>query len=239
MSSLELAKEMEAKHPNLYVLKYRALEPLLIKMRDRTTTHMQFKHYADRLMSILAEEGLASCASTTTTIVTPTGDSVTGVAPAESVCAVSIIRAGCSLLHAAISCDPTIAVAPGHVLLEAASERRNVRERAGGRSNARDWRQHHDGHQGERAKSSSHPIIAAFRPHPSQTLLAAGVDENRITFLNVLACPEGLAALFSAHPNVKVVTAGVDRGLNEAKYLVPGIGDFGDRYFNTVHSHYP
>ncbi|KAE8889935.1 hypothetical protein PF003_g25979 [Phytophthora fragariae] len=110
---------------------------------------MQFKHYADRLMRILAEEGLASCVSTTTTVVTPTGDSVTGVAPAESVCAVSIIRAGCSLLHAVVSCDPTIAV------------------------------------------------------------------------------------------DVKVVTAGVDRGLNEEKYLVPGIGDFGDRYFNTVHSHHP
>jgi uracil phosphoribosyltransferase len=94
-----------------------------------------------------------------------------------------------------------------------------------------------------------------------QTLLQAGVEEKRITFLNVLSCPEGLDALFSAHPrtysrrrlglttpacvtmllfgvaDVKVVTAGVDRGLNEQKYLVPGIGDFGDRYFNTVHSH--
>lgn len=60
--------------------------------------------------SILAEEGLASCATKTVTIKTPTGDSFTGVVPAEHVCAVSIIRAGDSLLNAVLACDPTVAV---------------------------------------------------------------------------------------------------------------------------------
>lgn len=59
---------------------------------------------------ILAEEGLASCATESATIVTPTGDSFTGLLPVERVCAVSIIRAGDSLLDAVLSCDPTVAV---------------------------------------------------------------------------------------------------------------------------------
>ncbi|KAE9047239.1 hypothetical protein PR003_g1176 [Phytophthora rubi] len=232
MGSHELAKEMETKRPNLYVLKYRALEPLLVKIHDRTTGHMQFKHYADRLMRILAEEGLASCVSTTTTVVTPTGDSVTGVAPAESVCAVSIIRAGCSLLHAVVSCDPTIAV--GKILIqrdESSEDKHAVMYYSKLPPNVATYK---NVLVVDPMLGTGGSITMAIK-----TLLAAGVDESRITFLNVLSCPEGLDALFTAHPNVKVVTAGVDRGLNEEKYLVPGIGDFGDRYFNTVHSHHP
>lgn len=64
-------------------------------------------------------------------------------------------------------------------------------------------------------------------------LVAAGVSPDRITFLNVLACPEGIAVLAAKWPEVKIVTAGVDERLNEHKYIVPGIGDFGDRYYGT------
>ncbi|RLN65149.1 hypothetical protein BBJ28_00026115, partial [Nothophytophthora sp. Chile5] len=106
MASLELIAEMEAKYPNLQILKYRALAPLLIKLRDENTTPTHFKLYADRLMR---------CAALST-IVTPTGDAFTGVAPAERVCAVSIIRAGDSLLQSLIACDPTVAV--GKILIQ-------------------------------------------------------------------------------------------------------------------------
>ncbi|RLN06296.1 hypothetical protein BBJ28_00008841, partial [Nothophytophthora sp. Chile5] len=116
MASLELIAAMEAKYPNLQILKYRALAPLLIKLRDESTTPTHFKLYADRLMSILAEEGLATCANKTETVMTPTGDAFTGVAPAERVCAVSIIRAGDSLLQSLIACDPTVAV--GKILIQ-------------------------------------------------------------------------------------------------------------------------
>ncbi len=64
-------------------------------------------------------------------------------------------------------------------------------------------------------------------------LAARGVPEERILFLNVVACPEGLAVLAARHPAVRVVTAAVDEGLNAQKYIVPGLGDFGDRYFGT------
>lgn len=95
-----------------------------------------------------------------------------------------------------------------------------------------------------------------------QTLIDAGVEEKKITFLNVISCPEGIATLFEAYPSewlanscecyafanvtdnvrcsslaiadVKIVTAGLDCGLNSQKYILPGLGDYGDRYYNTV-----
>ncbi len=67
-----------------------------------------------------------------------------------------------------------------------------------------------------------------------QELVKAGVAPRNILFLNVVSCPEGLAVLTGAYPEVTVVTAAVDPRLNEHKYLVPGLGDYGDRYFGTV-----
>ena len=62
-------------------------------------------------------------------------------------------------------------------------------------------------------------------------LKAAGA--NRIRFICCVSCPEGLAQVREAHPDVPVFTAAVDDGLNERAYIVPGLGDAGDRYFGT------
>ncbi len=56
---------------------------------------------------------------------------------------------------------------------------------------------------------------------------------TRITMICIVAAPEGVACLQAAHPEVAIVTAAVDRALNEKKYILPGLGDFGDRLFNT------
>ncbi len=55
----------------------------------------------------------------------------------------------------------------------------------------------------------------------------------RITMICVVSCPEGLAAMASAHPDVPIITAAIDDGLNDKCYIVPGLGDAGDRYFST------
>ena len=66
-----------------------------------------------------------------------------------------------------------------------------------------------------------------------QVLKDAGVAEESITFLNVVSCPEGLRALAAKAPGVRIVTAAVDERLNESKFIVPGLGDYGDRYYGT------
>ena len=67
-----------------------------------------------------------------------------------------------------------------------------------------------------------------------KVLKDAGVPEERITFANVVSCPEGLANLKKHAPKVVVVTSAVDEGLDARKYIVPGLGDFGDRYYGTA-----
>jgi uracil phosphoribosyltransferase len=66
-----------------------------------------------------------------------------------------------------------------------------------------------------------------------QELLRCGVQEENIVFVNVVSCPEGITALAHKYPAISILTAAVDDHLNGHKYIVPGLGDFGDRYFNT------
>ena len=66
-----------------------------------------------------------------------------------------------------------------------------------------------------------------------KSLLAKGVKEEKIVFVNVIACPEGIERLTTDFPKVKIVTGMIDPSLNENKYIVPGLGDYGDRFFAT------
>jgi len=61
----------------------------------------------------------------------------------------------------------------------------------------------------------------------------SGVKPERIMFLNLICAPEGLAALTAEYPDVRVITAAVDQKLNSQMFIVPGLGDYGDRYYQT------
>jgi uracil phosphoribosyltransferase len=58
---------------------------------------------------------------------------------------------------------------------------------------------------------------------------------TRIKLINLIAAPEGVAAVTTAHPDVEIYSAALDRGLNEKGYIMPGLGDAGDRQFGTGH----
>jgi len=75
-------------------------------------------------------------------------------------------------------------------------------------------------------------------------MIDIGIPESRILFLNLLSAPEGIAAFKKEFPELRIVTAFVDEGLDSRKYhsiiakadsrfVVPGCGDFGDRFFGT------
>lgn len=65
------------------------------------------------------------------------------------------------------------------------------------------------------------------------TLLGKGFDEEKMLLISIIAAPEGIALLEKKYPKLKRVIAAIDRGLNQNKFILPGIGDFGDRYFGT------
>ena len=60
-----------------------------------------------------------------------------------------------------------------------------------------------------------------------------GVTESRIIFINLVSAPEGIEAVLTAYPDIKIITAEIDEGLNDRAYIIPGLGDFGDMYFGT------
>jgi len=64
-----------------------------------------------------------------------------------------------------------------------------------------------------------------------EVLKSRGVPEDHILFLNLIASPEGARNFAQKFPKVRVVTAFVDAGLNSKNYIVPGLGDFGDRFY--------
>jgi uracil phosphoribosyltransferase len=64
-------------------------------------------------------------------------------------------------------------------------------------------------------------------------LMGAGVKEEKIIFLNLIAAPEGIKFLKEKYPKVTIVTTEIDDTLNDKKFILPGVGDFGDRYFGT------
>ena len=55
-----------------------------------------------------------------------------------------------------------------------------------------------------------------------------------IKFMSIIAAPEGLSALILAHPDIEIYCGHLDEGLNDKKYIIPGLGDAGDRIFGTI-----
>jgi len=77
------------------------------------------------------------------------------------------------------------------------------------------------------------PMLATGYSASEAVTVLKSHGARSIRFVCLVACPEGLAQLQSAHPDVPIVAAAVDTGLNEVGYILPGLGDAGDRYFGT------
>jgi len=67
-----------------------------------------------------------------------------------------------------------------------------------------------------------------------EVLREAGVYEQSIVYVSMVAAPEGIDELMKTHPQIRMICGEVDRSLNSRKYIVPGLGDFGDRFYGTV-----
>ncbi len=77
------------------------------------------------------------------------------------------------------------------------------------------------------------PMLATGHSAAEAVTLVKAAGATRLQFLCVLACPPGIETLQGAHPDVPIVAAAIDPELNDVGYIVPGLGDAGDRYFGT------
>ena len=194
---------------------------------DVRTSSEEFVKYAKRAMRILAEDALAEFPTSDVTITTPCGTFQGSEGPTpSSICAVSIIRSGDCLLDAVRDIEPGCRV--GKILIQ---------------------RDESDPNKSPKLFYSKMPNgIQSMYVLLCDPMLATGgsakmaldvlvrdhqVDPNKIVFANMICAPEGLKKLSQEYPSVKIVTACVDDGLNGEKFIVPGLGDYGDRYFNT------
>ena len=205
-----------------------AAEALLTTLRAAGTPHEAFVRAADRFCALLAEAALAVHA-TPATVYTPTGAPARGLLHPDprGFAAVSIVRSGDALAGAFARLEPTCSWG-GKILCQ--------RDEGAPDKPARFLlRKLPSTISAARTVFLCDPMLATGGSAclAVEELLKVGVAAAAITFVCVVAAPEGLARLRAAHPAVTVVAGWVDDGLNAEKYIMPGLGDFGDRYFGT------
>lgn len=232
---------------------------LFTKVRDQETNARDFEFYACRLMTILAEETVAELdfAIDQVTVQTPCAAFPGEVVDVDKICAVSIVRAGDSLLGCVRAILPGVSV--GKILIQRDEEtvvkvsgevmsistyfvRGNLQLLTSTRRFAPRFQEAKlyycklPPKISEKVVILCDPMLATggSAKKAIESLVDVGVKPSNIVFSNVVCCPEGLKNMAAAYPEVKIVTAAIDECLNEDKYIVPGLGDYGDRFFNTV-----
>lgn len=193
----------------------------LAALRDARTTPEHFRHHARRLGSILALEAVRDLPRSEGAVQTPLAAAPT-TGPGRQIVAVPVLRAGLGLLGGLHDVLPTALV--GMIGLE---------------------RDPHT-HQARRYYSKIPPLAGAWvlilepmlatggSASDAVTALAAD-DAEQVTILSVVATQTGVDRIVADHPSVRIVTAAIDPELNDDAYIVPGLGDFGDRLFGTPH----
>eukprot|EP00438_Fugacium_kawagutii_P016269 Skav226632 [mRNA] locus=scaffold2041:603367:616535:+ [translate_table: standard] len=208
------------------VLSSPAISMLMSIIRDKRTCQADYVRAADRLMAILAEEGIARLPCVKPQVIeTPCGpfNGVT-VPDGHTICAVDIVRSGGILLEAVRKVLPDLKTAK--ILIQRDEETALPKLF---------YSKLPDGIENLHVVLCD-PMLATGGSALTaiEVLKEAGVKEENILFINVVSCPEGLQALAKKAPGVRILTCGLDSHLNEVKFIVPGLGDFGDRYYGTA-----
>ena len=204
---------------NVTIVDHPLAAHLLTELRDVATEPERFRHVARRLGTVLALEATRGLATRTETIQTPV-TSTEGRRLDRPVVAVPILRAGLGLLETVTDLLPDVRV--GYAGLERDEETLQPTSYYLKVPELRDA-----------SVLLLDPMLATGGSAAFAVRLLKEHGATDIQLVCVVAAPEGIAHLLSEHPDVRVVTAAVDDGLNDVGYIVPGLGDFGDRLFGT------
>lgn len=210
--------------PNLTVLPASiTLRRLHATMRDRSTDRTTFRDAADAVGILLVHAALDGLPHVEREVRTPVGGVYPGLALADPVVGVSVIRAGEALETAFRGLLPGADI--GKILIQ--------RDKVTKLPHL--YYHHLPPRIAEARVLLFEPMLATGGSalEAIAVLERAGVAEDRITVLSVLSVPEGIAAVTRRRPRVRFVISAVDQGLDANAYMVPGMGDFGDRYFGT------
>jgi len=193
----------------------------LVALRDKRTTPEHFRRAATRISVLLAAEALRELPTSSTTVDTPLGPAA-GRRLAPDVVVVPVLRAGLGMLEAVLELVPSARV--GHIGLQR-DELTAVASQYYAKLPA--------------SLDASYvlmidPMLATGGSAVAALDLLGRAGAHVVRIVCIVAAPEGIALVEQRHPHVVIYTPVVDEGLNQHKFIVPGLGDFGDRLYGTV-----
>lgn len=206
---------------HLTVVQHPLVQHKLSLMREKQTSTAVFRQLLREISQLLAYEVTRELVLTTKRIETPLVAMDTPVLAGKKLALVSILRAGNGLLDGILELIPLARV--GFVGLY----RDEVTLKP-----VQYYFKVPDG-LGDRLVIAVDPMLATGNSSVAAIDLLKGAGAVNIRFLCLLAAPEGVARMKEAHPDVPIITASLDEKLNEQGYIVPGLGDAGDRMFGT------
>jgi len=205
----------------LTVVNHPLVQHKLSIMRDKTTSTAKFRQLLREISMLLAYEVTRDLPLTTERIETPLEPMDAPMLEGRKLALVSILRAGNGLLDGILELVPAARV--GFVGLYRDPETLQPVQ----------YYCKLPADLGERWTIIVDPMLATSNSSAAAVDLVKGQGARQIVFLCLLAAPEGVARMQAAHPDVRIVTAAIDSHLNDHGYIVPGLGDAGDRMFGT------
>ena len=213
----------DPRFPTLFILDHPLIQHKLSHMRDKHTSTRTFRQLLREITLLMGYEITRELPMTTEMIETPVAPMNAPVIAGKKIAVVPVLRAGLGMADGLMELIPS--ARQGHLGLYRGADNQPVEyyvrlpELAG------------------RTVIVCDPMLATGNSavHAVQTLLDRGVARDAIRFLALVAAPEGVKVFADQHPGVPVYVAALDERLNEHAYIVPGLGDAGDRIFGTKH----
>ncbi|MDR7094574.1 uracil phosphoribosyltransferase [Hydrogenophaga laconesensis] len=206
---------------DVHVIDHPLVQHKLTLMRRKDTSTKSFRELVQELSALLAYEITRDMPMQEIDIETPLEKMKSRVIDGKKVVLASILRAGNGFLDGMLQVIPGARV--GHIGL--------YRDPATLQAVEYYFKMPHDMH--ERDVIVLDPMLATGNSAVSAVDRIKKTGPRSIRFVCLVTCPEGLKTFHDAHPDVPVYTPAVDRGLNDHGYIVPGLGDAGDRIFGT------
>ena len=206
---------------DVHVINHPLVQHKLTLMRKKDTSTKSFRELVHELSALLAYELTRDMPMQPIEIETPLEKMQSRVIDGKKVVLASILRAGNGFLDGMLQVIPGARV--GHVGL--------YRDPA--TLQAVEYYFKMPQGMNERDAIVLDPMLATGNSAIAAVERLKATNPRSIRFVCLLAAPEGLAKFVAAHPDVPVYTAAIDRGLNDHGYIMPGLGDAGDRIFGT------
>ncbi|MCK8463057.1 uracil phosphoribosyltransferase [Aliiroseovarius sp. S1339] len=208
-------------YDHLTVVKHPLIQHKLTLMRDEATPTNHFRQLLREISQLLAYEVTRELPMVNKRITTPMQDMDAPVLAGRKLALVSILRAGNGLLDGVLELIPSARV--GFVGLYRDEETLQPVQYYFKVPEALE----------DRLVIAVDPMLATGNSSAAAIDLLKKAGARNIRFMCLLAAPEGVARMKEAHPDVPIITAALDEKLNEKGYIVPGLGDAGDRMYGT------